>query len=37
MKRIISLILALVLCVGLIPMVSAHSAPMTSSNIDNHW
>ena len=37
MKRIISLILALVLCLGLIPAASAHSAPAVSSNIDDHF
>ena len=37
MKRIISLILALVLCIGLIPLTSAASAPATSSNLDGHW
>ena len=37
MKRIISLILALVLCIGLIPLASAASAPVRSSNLDNHW
>ena len=37
MKRIISLILALVLCIGLIPMASAASAPVKSSNLDYHW
>ena len=36
MKRIISLILALVLCIGLIPLASAASAPVRSSNLDNH-
>ena len=37
MKRIISLVLALVLCIGLIPVASAASAPVRSSNLDNHW
>ena len=37
MKRIISLILALVLCFGLIPVASAASAPVKSSNLDCHW
>ena len=37
MKRIISLVLALVLCIGLIPLASAASAPVKSSNIDGHW
>ena len=37
MKRIISLILVLVLCVGLLPMVTAASAPVSSSNRNNHW
>ena len=37
MKRIISLILALVLCFGLIPVASAASAPVKSDNIDTHW
>ena len=37
MKRILSLILALVLCISLIPAASAHSAPVTSSNIDDRW
>ena len=37
MKRIISLILTLVLCLGLIPAASAASAPAVSSNIDNHY
>ena len=37
MKRIISLILALVLVCGLIPMASAASAPAVSSNIDDHY
>ena len=37
MKRIISLILALVLCIGLIPLASAASAPVRSSNLDGHW
>ncbi|MBQ7099192.1 MAG: S-layer homology domain-containing protein [Oscillospiraceae bacterium] len=37
MKRIISLLLALVLCVGLIPMASAASAPAASDNLDSHY
>ena len=37
MIRIISLVLALVLCIGLIPVASAASAPVRSSNLDNHW
>ena len=37
MKRIISLILALVLVCGLVPAVSAASGPVASSNIDDHF
>ena len=37
MRRIISLILALVLAVSLIPAVRADSAPAVSSNIDDHF
>ena len=37
MKRIISLVLALVLVCGLCPAVLADSAPAVSSNLDDHW
>ncbi len=37
MKRIISLILALVLVCGLVPAASAASGPVASSNIDDHF
>jgi hypothetical protein len=37
MKRILSLLLVLVLLCGLFPTALAASAPVTSSNLDNHW
>ena len=37
MKRLFSLILALVLVCGLIPGALAHSAPLSSNNLDCHW
>ena len=37
MKRLISMILALVLVCGLIPAALATANPATSSNIDGHW
>ena len=37
MKRLVSLILALVLVCGLIPGVLAASGPAVSSNINGHW
>jgi hypothetical protein len=37
MKRIISLVLALVLVFGMVPVALAASGPATSSNLDGHW
>ena len=37
MKRIISLVLALVLVFGLAPVALAASAPVSSYNLNNHW
>ena len=37
MKRIISLVLALVLVIGLVPTALAASAPVVSDNLDYHW
>jgi hypothetical protein len=37
MKRLFSLVLALVLVCGLIPTTLAASAPAISSNLDYHW
>ena len=36
MKRILSMLLVLVLLCGLFPTALAASAPVTSSNLDNH-
>ena len=37
MKRIISLVLALVLVFGMVPVALATSGPAESSNLDYHW
>ena len=37
MKRIISLVLALVLVFGMVPVALAASGPAESSNLDGHW